>query len=212
MSDVVIHGFPQSSYVRTARMTLEEKGVAYEVQPIEPGSDAHRDLHPFMKMPSMDHGDVHVYETSAICRYVDEAFDGPSLQPGDPAARACMNQWISSINDYFYPPMIREFVLQRIVAPMRGNEPDEERIAAAMPDIRRAIDVTDGALADSRFLAGEDLSIADLFLAPIFFYVGISPEGPELFAGKNNIAGWKARIGELQSFQTTMPPKPEAAE
>jgi len=37
-------------------------------------------------------------------------------------------------------------------------------------------------------------------------------EGPELFANKPNIAGWKARIFEMDNFKATMPPQPEAAE
>lgn len=212
MSDLVIHGFAQSSYVRTARMALEEKGVAYEIQPLEFGSEAHLALHPFARMPILSHGDLIIYETSAITRYIDEAFDGPALQPANAGERARMNQWISSVIDYYYGPCIRDFVLERLVAPSRGQPSDEARIAAALPVIRERIDIADGALAENRFLAGDNFSLADCFLAPIFFYVGISPEGPELFAGKNNIAAWKSRIGDMHSFQSTMPPKPQAAE
>ena len=123
-----------------------------------------------------------------------------------------MEQWISAINDYYYDPFIRQFVMQRIVAPSRGGEADEDIIAATLPVMRERIDIIDKALADRLYLAGDTFSLADCFLAPIFFYVGISPEGNELFAGKNKIAEWKARIGDHDCFKNTMPPKPQAAE
>jgi glutathione S-transferase len=128
MTDIIIYGIVQSSYVRTVRLACEEKGVSYEVQPIEFGSPEHLALHPFGKVPSARHGDVTMYETSAIVRYIDAAFDGPALQPADLLARTRMEQWISATIDYFYQDMIRELVFPRLVAPSRGAEPDWRRL------------------------------------------------------------------------------------
>jgi glutathione S-transferase len=190
-------------------MALEEKGVSYDLLPIDMGSDDHLKRHPHGKMPAFSHGDFNLYETSAIARYVDETFDGPRLQPIDVRERGRMNQWISAIMDYYYADMIHGFVLERLVAPTRGREPDEARIADVMPRIERQIAIVEQGLAGEDYLAGGDVSIADLFLAPIFFYVGISPEGERLFGGKSNIAGWKQRISARSSFQATMPPMPD---
>jgi glutathione S-transferase len=212
MSKVIIHGFAPSSYVRTVRMALEHKGVDYELVPLEFGSEAHQAMHPFVKMPVMQHGDLTLFESSAICHYIDSAFEGPALAPDGVVEQALMEQWISAVNDYYYGPFIKDFILQRIVAPSRGQEPDEELISAAMPIIRQRIDILEQTLSNRLYLAGDTFSLADCFLAPIFFYTGISPEGGELFAGKTNIAGWKARIGEHDCFRNTMPPKPQAAE
>ena len=40
MADPIIFGFPVSTYVRTARTVLEEKGVAYRLEPLPPHDDA----------------------------------------------------------------------------------------------------------------------------------------------------------------------------
>ncbi len=87
MTDVKLYGFPQSTYVRTARLACEEKGVAYEIVPTEIGSPENLAVHPFARVPAMSHGDFKCFETAAICRYVDEAFDGPALQPADARAK-----------------------------------------------------------------------------------------------------------------------------
>ena len=209
MADVTLYGFPQSTYVRTARMALEEKGVSYDLLPIDIGSDEHLTLHPHGKMPAISHGGFNLYETGAIARYVDETFDGPQLQPIDVRQRGLMNQWISAIMDYYYSDMIRAFVIERVLAPSRGREPDEARIAEAMPRIERQVAIVEQGLAGRNYLAGETVSLADLFLAPIFFYAGLQPEGETLFGGKANIAAWKQRISARSSFQATLPPMPD---
>ena len=57
MTDVKLYGFPQSTYVRTARLACEEKGVAYEIVPSQPDSSENLAVHPFGKVPAMSHGD-----------------------------------------------------------------------------------------------------------------------------------------------------------
>ena len=74
--------------------------------------------------------------------------------------------------------------------------------------------VADDTLAESRFLAGDALTLADLFLVPIVFYIGMIPEGTEQLAGCANVQRWLATMTERPSFAATQPPMPktEAAE
>ncbi len=46
---------------------------------------------PFGKIPLFEHNGFCLYETGAITCYVDEAFEGPALQPQEPVNRARMN-------------------------------------------------------------------------------------------------------------------------
>jgi glutathione S-transferase len=84
MADLILYGFPQSNYVRAARMACVEKGVPHTLEPAGPHSPAILEMNPFGKMPAMRHGDFTLYETSAIMRYIDDAFAGPRLTPADP--------------------------------------------------------------------------------------------------------------------------------
>jgi glutathione S-transferase len=58
MANLEIIGFPQSTYVRVARMACEEKGVAYDLRPAPPHSPEVLAIHPFGKIPAMRHGDL----------------------------------------------------------------------------------------------------------------------------------------------------------
>ena len=106
MSDLTLLGFPASSFVHIVRLMLTHKGVPYNFRDLEPdmGSPAHLALHPFDRVPILQHGDFTLYETSAIVAYLEEIFPAPSLQPDTAQGRALMNQWISAVNSYYYTP------------------------------------------------------------------------------------------------------------
>src|SRR5262249_7248917 len=123
---LILYGLARSVYTRIARLVLEEKGVAYDLREVEifgpSGVPAeHLARHPFGRIPVLAHGDLQLYETAAICRYVDEAFPGPSLQPSTPTGRARMAQIIGLLDSYAYRPMVWGVFVQRVSIPLRGG-------------------------------------------------------------------------------------------
>jgi glutathione S-transferase len=205
MTDVTLYGFAPSSFTWTARIACEEKGISHDLEPVEFGSDAHKALHPFAKIPILKHSDLVVYETAAICQYIDQAFDGPSITPADPALRARMIQWISNFNDYFYDYCTRKIIIQRLVVPQRGGTPDEEMIAAAVPHARHAMTVADAALERAPYLAGSDPSTADFFLTPVAFYMRSVAEGDAIMGDLPALNDWLDRMSSRPSVTTTAP-------
>ena len=108
-ADLILYGSGYSTYTRTARLALEEKGVAYRLVEIDflrgaNKTPEHLSRHPFGKVPVLEHGDLKLYETSAITEYIDSPFSGAPLQPKDARARARMLQVIGIANSYLYPP------------------------------------------------------------------------------------------------------------
>lgn len=203
---ITLLGDSRSSYTRTARMGLAEKGVAYTLQPCAPHSPEILAVHPFGKIPGMRDGDIDLWETSAILRYVDEAFDGPSLTPGTIAERTRCEQWVSAVNSYFYDSMVRRYVLQYIFPKGEGGKPDRAVIDRAVQDMTPQLAALERAYAKSGdFLAGSTLSFADLFVAPILAYVEAFPEGATLLSDMPNIRRAQAVIRQRASFTTTQP-------
>lgn len=203
MSDLIIYGVPPSSYTRTARMVCAEKGVGYDFELVDLGSDAHKALHPYGKVPIIKHGDVVLYETSAIMRYIDEAFDGRSLQPADPAARALMEQYISVHNAYFYGHAVRQYAFRYIFAGDKG--PDREAIEASLPALGRDLDLLDAGYGESAWIAGEDMSLADLMIMPVIGTVASFPEGAELVGARPHLSRAFATMKERDSYNSALP-------
>ncbi len=208
MTDIVVYGIPQSTYVWTTRMVLEEKGVAYSLEIPDWRSDAYREHHPFNKMPAFRHGAVKLFEAPAITAYLEEVFPEPALQPADAAGRARMSQWISAFGDYFYTELIRHIVLEYVFPSAEGGKPDRTKIDAALPAVDRQLDVVDSLLSDKPWLIGKLLTRADLFLAPMIHYLRQTPEGSKLMEGREHLNRWYDAIRQRPSFTSTTPPSP----
>ena len=204
MATLIIHGIPLSTYVRTCRMACREKGVAYELDPVMPQSAEQLAMQPWGSVPAMTHGDVRMYESVAICNYIDNAFDGPPLQPADPVANARCWQWTSVFIQYLYRPAI-DIVLQRLIVPAQGGEPDEALVESSVPKSDKALIALDGALEGQAHFAGDDASVADYMVLPVLHYLKMTPEGADLLAPRANIARWHAAIDQRESAVATLP-------
>ncbi len=198
---IAIHGPAASSYVRTARMTCIEKGLAHTLEPVDFGTDAHAGLHPWKRVPILRHGDVTLYETSAIIRYLDEVGTGPSLLPATPTARATMEQWISAINCYIYDTLIRSYALKYVVPRIAGRDPDPEQIRAGVPNMERDVARLDGAYARHAYIAGDAPSLADLLVAPIVQTVSMFPEGKRAVSAAGNLSRAYAKLSARPAFE-----------
>lgn len=211
MAAPVIYGPSYSTYTRTARLALEEKGVPYKLEEVDilQGANqtpAHVARHPFGKVPAFEHDGFSLYETGAVARYIDEAFPGPKLQPADPKGRARMAQIMSVIDSYGYAPIIWGVFVQRAVQPMMGQQADEKVVAEAVPKAEQAVAALE-ALADAAgpFLCGSTLSIADLYVAPVYAYFSMTPEGQKALAKAPKLARWWQSISTRPSVVKTQP-------
>lgn len=204
-ASLTLVGDPRSSYVRTARMALAEKGVRYTLLSAAPSSPEVTAIHPFARIPALRDGDFTLFETSAIVRYVDEAFAGPPLLPGGARERARAEAWISAVSSYYYDPMVRRYVLQYIFPRGAGGQPDRAVIDAAASEMQPLMRALDAAYGARDWLAGNQCSAADLFVAPILAYVELFPEGQRLLAEHANVRRAQAAIRARASFAATQP-------
>ncbi|UJW76543.1 glutathione S-transferase family protein [Rhizobium sp. SL42] len=208
MNKAILFGADDSVYVRIARLTLYEKGVNYELVPIDifaPDSvpASYGDRQPFGKIPSFDHDGFRLYETGAITRYVDEAFPGPALQPEDPRQRARMNQLISIADAYIYRHLVWGLYVELVSKPADGEMPDPRRVGEARAKMPVCLGVLSDFLADGPWLCGDRLTLADLYLAPMLDYFLMVPEARQAVGKIINLQRWHERIGSRASFVAT---------
>ena len=212
MSEPILFGAAYSVYVRVARLALAEKQVRYRLHEIDifaaggPPAE-YADRHPFQRIPAFEHDGFRLYETGAITRYVDEAFAGPPLMPAAPRARARVSQIISIIDSYGYRPLIWDIFVERVRAPAQGREADEAKIAAAVPRAQTFLRALQD-LADSSgpYLAGSDVTLADLHAAPVFAYFTLAKEGRDLLALQSHLRAWWQVMRERPSIAATRSP------
>ena len=208
MSKMTLWGFDGSTYVRTVKMLLAEKQFTdFEQVPLnvlagEPRQAEHLVRHPFGKVPVLDHDGMRILETSAIVRYLNDVLPGKSLVAATPQARARMDSVIGLIDSYGYGALVGGIAAYHLFPDFVGGKNDAMR-AAGVDNARKVISLAMGLKGASPFIAGE-LSLADLFLAPIVFYVSLTPDMAGLLE-IDGFADWWARVQALKSFQDTPP-------
>jgi glutathione S-transferase len=174
------------------------------------GKPTHLALHPFNRVPILQHGDFTVYETSAIVTYVEETFDKVALRPTSPRERARMDQWISAVNSYYYPYMIYHVGHERNVFPALGIPSDEKVVAHALPKIETGMQVMQRQLSHGKgFLLGGEVGLADYYLLPSTFSFNRTPEGRAMYADFPAVREWRERMEALptvERFRAAQPP------
>ena len=205
MVTIKIHGLPPSTFTRTVRLACHEKGIDYELVPTMPGDIG--SLNPFRKIPAITHGDFTLFESTAILRYFDRTFPGPKLWPEETHAAALCDQWVSAVCDSLVNSALRYAAARFGFLPVPA-----EMMAKYLDKTREVVPIFDRQLAGSRYLAGDTVTAADLFLAPLFFYFPDVPELQAIGEMAPNCTRWAREMGTRASVKATTPEmKPQLA-
>ena len=206
MAAMTLWGFDGSTYVRTVKMVFAEKGfdefdqVPLNVLDGDPKQPAHLERHPFGKVPVLDHDGLRIIETSAIVRYLDAVLRGKLLTPSAAANRARMNMTIGLVDSYGYAALVGGVAAFHLFPDFVGGRNDAMR-EAGLANGRKLIEYAMFLKDSAPFIAG-DLSLADLYLAPILSYVALTPDAGMLFEVPGFREYWE-RLQSQESFRDT---------
>lgn len=150
-------------------LMVEELGIPYELIPVNLGKGEQRrpeflKINPNGKIPAMVDSEgiggrpVVLAESGAILIYLAEKFG--RFMPSDPHARLATLQW-TMFQMAHVGPMIGQ--LHHFRSSPAGNDYAIERYRT---EGNRILDVLDGRLGESNYLADEDYSIADICTWP----------------------------------------------
>lgn len=207
MSSVSIHAVIGSPYVRAALIALEEKQIPYRILPLGPGASKQQPylkLHPFGRIPVLEHDGFVLYETQAILRYVDRTFSGVSLSPSATNQLARMDQILNICDWYLMQGVNNVIGFHRVVAPrFLGLAPDETAIADAMPRARLVLGELQRFLGSESFLAGSQFSLADILCGSHIDFLARTPEWDALGSEFPTLAAWLERVRARASFVAT---------
>lgn len=116
-------------------------------------------LNPNRQIPVLEDGDVHLWESNTIVRYLAARYGADRLWEADAARRAGTERWMDWMLSELQPALAP--VLFGVVRKLPGHV-DPARIAAAIEGAEAKMAILEGQLADRPFLAGEHFGIADI--------------------------------------------------
>jgi glutathione S-transferase len=208
MSDkLTVYGFEASTYVRTVRMVLAEKGASYDLVPVdlETGENTkpeHLARHPFGKIPTIEHGQKRLYETSAISRYLNDVLPGKSLIPDGTMDRARMDMCLGIHDGYGYGALIG-LAAQHLFPEFVGGKNEEMRVDC-LEKSRLVLTEIMKLRGDDPWIAGAQPSLADYLVAPVCCYVDMTEDAAAAF-DVPGFADWWARVQVLDAYTSTAP-------
>ncbi|RDW65076.1 glutathione transferase [Coleophoma cylindrospora] len=171
---IKLHGDPRATCYQRVAFVLAELGLAYETVTIslarqENKSPEFLKLQPFGKVPALVDDGFVVFESRAICKYLARKYATPGArlvpEDGDFEGLALFEQAASIEQSYFDPPC-GAYAYEKIYKKFYGQETDEAAAATRLATLDSVLAVYDGLLAQRQYLAGERLTLADLFHVP----------------------------------------------
>ena len=199
-----LYGSPLSPYMRAAQIVFAEHGITYELMPVGPAELAapeYGDLHPYRKLPALDHDGERVFETFAIMHYIDGLSNTP-LQPRDPLQSARSNQWLSAANSYVYRDAFTNLYFKRALAPQFGFEVDEDVIADGVAKTSEHLVHIEHALGAGE-LGGHTPHLGDILVGCVLILLRDIDEGHRLLAPHPKTSAWLKKLASRPSFAAT---------
>ncbi|MGF1627196.1 MAG: glutathione S-transferase family protein [Alphaproteobacteria bacterium] len=186
-------GRSTSGNVQKVVLLLEELGADYTREDFgkqfnNTASEFYLGMNPTGKVPTLVDGEVAVWESNTILRYIAAKVGSP-LYPTDLAARSHVDRWMDWLLATLYDLHLAGFKATR------ANEPISEETAKGLGE---ALSLLEAQLEKTDYIAGDQMTIADLALAPIVhrclnFHVDL-PDLPALRA-------WHADLAARPSFK-----------
>jgi maleylacetoacetate isomerase len=172
METISLYQYWQSSASWRVRWALAHKGIAFQSVAVDIGAGKQRDpehlaRNPMGRVPALSIDGHMLAESVAILEYLEETRPTPPLYPRDSLGRARVRQVIETVNAAIQPfQNMRAFERAGADADTQKryarhfNQTGMEVLEALLNDIARERG------GKSRFAVGDELTAADLFLAP----------------------------------------------
>ncbi|XP_073008418.1 probable glutathione S-transferase GSTF1 [Typha latifolia] len=194
-----VYGSLVSSNVVRVLVCLEEAGAEYELVPIdfaagEHKSPAHLARNPFGQVPVLQDGDLILFESRAISRYILRKHKSTCvdlLKVVNLQESALVDQWLE-VEAQKYDPAVSPIVFQLLVLPMLGGVCDQAVVDAALPKLEKVLDVYEARLSKSKYLAGDSVTLADLSHVPLTYYFMGTPYASIMESYPNVKKWWEA--------------------
>ena len=153
------------------RMFAAEKGLNLELEDVDLMSGANRqgpylEINPAGQLPCLQANDGSIIaEITAICEYLDEVGDGPSLIGETAEQRAATRMWTRRVDLNICEPLANGFRYSEGLPIFKERMITIPEAAEGLKQIaREKLAWLDGLMAGREYIAGDSVTLADILL------------------------------------------------
>ncbi|KAJ7150725.1 glutathione S-transferase [Mycena filopes] len=192
MAILKLHGSKFATCTRRVATVLHELKVPFELVEVDVMNGEHKTpayltKQPFGQIPYIDDDGFILFETRAICRYVTAKHPESGLIPTEPKANALFEQAAAAESANF-DPSASTAGLELMKQKFFGMAADQELVDKELAALDKKLDGYERILAKYRYVAGETITLADLFHLPYASFVTLG--GSDIMTRRPNVARW----------------------
>jgi glutathione S-transferase len=200
-----LYHYPLSPFSRKVRLTLAEKKievVLVEERYWEKSTDFLR-RSPAGKVPVLKFAGRMLTESMAICEYLEDTHPTPALLPRDPLARFEARRLVAWFDDKFYQDVTTKLIGERVYRKVMGTGyPDSANVKAGARAIKFHLDYMAHLLETRRWLAGNDMTLADFAAAAHLSCVDYTSDVD--WNRHDVVKDWYAKIKSRPAFRSLL--------
>jgi glutathione S-transferase len=174
-----LYTYPGAPNPRRVHIFLAEKGIDVPLERVDIMTRANRTpeflarVNPLGGIPVLELDDgTHIAESVAICRYFEALHPTPSLFGRTPAEIGRIDMWNRRVEMTFMQPVGMVWIHGSPLTKAVVKHQIAEMAEQARGLVRSAFAFLDTALAQSRFIAGDAYSMADILALTTFDFAG----------------------------------------
>ncbi|KAF8711471.1 hypothetical protein AX14_013276 [Amanita brunnescens Koide BX004] len=204
---LTLYGWSISACTQGVASVLLEKKVSFKYVEIDTRKGEHRSAEymkkqPFGRVPVLDDDGFILYESRAISRYIATKYadQGTPLIPTDPKANALFEQ-AASIEASNFDPSASRIAWEKVCKHFySGLQTDEAQVEKHVATLSERLDVYEQILSKQKYLAGDELTLADLFHLPFGTKLYAAGHG-DLIDSRPHVKSWFEKLTKRESWQ-----------
>ena len=200
-----LYHVPLSPFCRKVRLTLAEKRIEVEVveeRYWEQGQEFLR-RNPAGKVPVLKLDNRTMSESQAICEYLDETVPVPALMPRSPEGRYDVRRLCAWFDDKFHGEVTANLLYERVNKKIMGlGYPESKNVKTGAQKIKYHLDYLGWLLDQRRWLAGNDMTLADFTAAAHLSSLDYISDVD--WDRQANVKEWYAKIKSRPAFRSLL--------
>ncbi|MDH3902593.1 MAG: glutathione S-transferase N-terminal domain-containing protein [Xanthomonadales bacterium] len=192
-STMALYSSDRSIHCHRVRFVLAEKGINVDIINVTDDDSAAADLaelNPYNETPTLVDRDLLLHNAGVINDYLDERYPHPPLMPVDPVSRARLRLIHHRVIRDWYP----------MADKIENAEPAEAD--KARQQLTESIVAANDLFKHSDFVLGDELSLVDCTLAPLFWRLPVY--GINLGKPGATVQGYIQRLISRKSFKVSL--------
>ncbi|CAK9175969.1 unnamed protein product [Ilex paraguariensis] len=194
---IKVHGGVFSTATMRVFACLNEKEIHFEFTAVDMRTGEHKKEHfllrnPFGKLPAFEDGDLKLFESRAITKYIasTHSHKGTQLVIEDPKKKAIMSVWMEVEAHQFDPPASK-LTWELALKPQFGMVTDEAVVKVHEVELAKVLDIYEARLSESKYLGGDCFTLVDLHHLPTMHYL-MGTKIKALFGSRPHVSAWCA--------------------